>query len=124
MKLSNRTMDEYYNVLFSLAEKTTGKLGYAVSRNLRKLTEELVEYQTLKDKAIRKYGQEDDDGITRIKIGSDEFNKYINEMKEYMDIEHDVQLFFVSGEDVINSSLNAKEMLSIDFMVEKEGSDG
>ena len=53
MKLTNQKMDECFIALNSIAERTNGKLGYAIARNIRKLSEELVEYQSLKDKAIR-----------------------------------------------------------------------
>lgn len=122
MKLTNKKMDEYFMVLSNMSEKATGRLGYAIARNLRKLSEELVEYQTLKDKTINKYGEVGDDGVARIRIDSDSeaFKSFAEDMKEYMDIEHDVQIFTVSEDEVINSPLNAKEMLSIDFMIIKE----
>lgn len=123
MKLTNKQMDEYYFALDKLSEKATGRLGYAVARNLRKLSEELVEYQSLKDKAIEKHGEKGDDGVSRIKIGSDEYKLYLTEMKEYMEIQHDVPIFFVKESDLMNSDLNAKEMLSIDFMIGKESED-
>lgn len=117
MKLTNKKMDECYLALNNISEKTTGKLGYAIARNLRKLSEELVEYQSFKDKIICKYGVEID-GTYSIQIGSEAFEKYINEMKEYMTIEHDVQIFTVTEDEVLNSDLNAKEMLAIDFMIQ------
>lgn len=117
MKLTNQKMDDCYNALNNISERTTGRLGYAIARNLRKLSEELVEYQSLKDKAICKYGQEAD-GTYSIQIGSEAFENYINEMKEYMNIEHDVQIFTVTEDEVLSSDLNAKEMLAIDFMIQ------
>ena len=123
MKLTNKQMDEYYYSLYNLSEKATGRLGYAIARNLRKLSEELVEYQSLKDKAIEKYGEKGEDGIFRIKIGSEEYSKYLKEMKEYMEIQHDVPIFHVKSLDVMSSELNAKEMLAVDFMIGKESDD-
>lgn len=118
MKLSNQKMDECFNALNDISERTTGKLGYAIARNLRKLSEELVEYQSLKDKTIAKYGEPDSEGRASIQVGSEAFEKYINEMKEYMLIEHDVQIFTVTEDEVLKSDLNAKEMLAIDFMIQ------
>lgn len=121
MKLTNRQMDEYFNALNGVAEKTGGRLGYAIARNLRKLSEELVEYQALRDKAIVKYGSAGENGKYSILVGSEAFDSYIEEMKEYMDISHDVDIFIVDESEVISSPLNAKEMLAIDFMtVHKE----
>lgn len=122
MKLTNKQMDDYFQRLNTISEKTKGRLGYAIARNLRKLSEELVEYQNLKDKAITKYGIVED-GVSRIQVGSVEYEKFLEDMKEFMDIQHDVQIFFVSEDEVINSDLNGKEMLAIDFMVKKEDAD-
>jgi len=113
-------MDECFNSLNTVSEKTTGKLGYAIARNLRKLSEELVEYQKLKDKAIIKHGTKNENGSSVIEVGSEAFEKYVNEMKEYMSISHDVDIFFVTENEVINSDLNGKEMLAIDFMIRKD----
>ena len=120
MKLTNKQMDEYFNSLSTVSEKTTGRLGYAIARNLRKLSEELVEYQKLKDKAIVKHGVKDENGNSRIEIGSEAFEEYIKDMKEHMDISHEVDIFTVSEDEVINSDLNGKEMLAIDFMIRKD----
>lgn len=118
MKLTNVKMDDCLNALTSIAERATGKMGYAVARNIRKLSEELVEYQSLKDKTIVKFGEADDSGQARIQVGSDAYKSFIDEMKDYMDIEHDVQIFTVTEEEVLKSDLNAKEILAIDFMIQ------
>ena len=119
MKLTNRQMDEYFNALNQVSEKTAGRLGYAIARNMRKLSEELVEYQKLKDKFIVKYGTQDENGNVSILVGSEAFDNYIADMREYMDISHEVDIFMVTEDEVINSELNAKEMLAIDFMTTK-----
>ena len=116
MKLTNKQMDEYFNALGNISEKTTGRLAYGIARNMRKLSDELVEYQTLKNKAIIKYGEKNDDGTYGVLLGSESYDKFIQEMKEVMDISHDVDIFTVKEDEVIKSSLNAKEMLAIDFM--------
>lgn len=118
MKLTNKKMDDHLSALVAVSERATGKLGYAIARNIRKLSEELTEYQSLKDKAIIKYGTTDENGQSRIQIGSPEYESYLEEMKEYMNIEHEVQIFAVTAEEVLNTDLNAKEMLAIDFMIQ------
>lgn len=117
MKLTNAKMDEHYASLVAISERVTGKLGYAIARNIRKLSEELVEYHSLKDKAIIKYGTTDENGQTRIQIGSDAYKSFLEEMKEYTNIEHEVPIFGVTEEEVLSSNLTAKEILAIDFMI-------
>lgn len=119
MKLTNIQMDNYINELNGIAEKTSGKLAYGIARNMRKLSDELVEYNTLKNKMIAKYGDKREDGSAFILIGSEGYDKFLSEMEEVMNISHDVDIFLIPEEDVINSDLNGKEMLAIDFMIQK-----
>ena len=121
MKLTNVQMDNYLQAMQNISEKVTGKFAYAVARNMRKVSEELVEYQNLKNKAIFKYGETDETGRASIKVGSDAFEKYIEEMKEYADITHDVVIQTITKEELLSSPLNANEILTIDFMVDEEG---
>ena len=120
MKLTNKTMDEYLQALQLISGKVTGKFAYAVARNMRKLNDELVEYRRIKDNTIRTFGSENDSGAYQIEIGSEAFEKYVEEMKQYADIEHDVQLMLVSQEDLLKTTLNANEMLSVDFMIKED----
>lgn len=119
MKLTNKEMDEYLALLNDIAEKTTGKLGYGIARNIRKLSNELVEYNALKNKTIIKYGEKTENGNSSIKVGSEAYDKFLSEMEDVMNISHNVDIFLIPEGDVINSDLNGKEMLAIDFMIQK-----
>ena len=119
MKLTNIQMDNHLQNLKSISGKVTGKLAYAVARNMRKISEELVEYQSLKDKAIYKHGEKNEDGSATIKSGSEGYAKFMEEMKEIMDISHDIDIQTITENDLCSSSLNADEILRIDFMIEE-----
>ena len=121
MKLTNIQMDNNLQAMKKISEKVTGKFAYAVARNMRKISEELVEYQNLKDKTIFKYGEKLEDGSASIKVGSEAYDKFVEEMKEYAEISHDVPIQMVTKEELLSSSLNANEILTIDFMVEEGG---
>lgn len=121
MKLTNVQMDNYLQALKEISEKVTGKFAYAVARNMRKISEELVEYQSLKNNAIFKYGEVGEDGRAAIKVGTEPFNKFMEEMKEYAEITHDVTIQTITKEELLTSPLNANEILTIDFMVEEGG---
>ena len=120
MKLTNQTMDEYLRALQTVSNKVTGKFGYAVARNMRNLSNELVEYRTLKDKTIKAFGVINEQGNYQIEIGTEAFEKYVEEMKQYTNIEHDVQLMMIGQNELLKSPLNANEILSVDFMVKEE----
>ena len=124
MKLTNVQMDNYLQAMQNISEKITGKLAYVVARNMRKISEELVEYQNLKNNAIFKYGEIGEDGRASILIGSDAFKKFVEEMDEYADISHEVAIQKITQAELLSSPLNANEILTIDFMVEEGGPNG
>lgn len=123
MKLTNAQMSNYLDALQAIAGKVTGKLGYAVFRNMRKLANENVEFMQIKNELINKYGKEytDESGISQIsiKFGTDEYNKFMDEIKEYGEITHEVDIYMIDETELYSSALNANEMMSIDFMVEE-----
>jgi len=120
MKLTNIQMDNYLQSLQKISEKVTGVFAYAVARNIRKISEELVEYRNLKDNTIRKYGTETEDGRSTIEVGSEAFYKYVEEMKDYNEIAHEVPIQMISQKELLSSHLNANEILSVDFMIQEE----
>lgn len=108
----------FSNFLTDIASKCTGKLGYAIARNIRLLNTELTEYNNKRNELIRKYGAEKGDQIV-IEKGSKEYYSFLEEMKEYEDIDVDVELMKVSQEILESSELNANTMLILmDYMVE------
>lgn len=119
MKLTNKQMDEYIYGLEGLMEKTQGRLGYAIAKNHRMILNELKEYQGLKDSAIMRFGTKNEQGRASIQVGTDAYEKYLEEMKQYDDIESDVNIVMVKADDVYSSNLSAKEVSGILFMIEE-----
>lgn len=120
MILTNKQMDEYIIGLDGLMNKTQGKLGYAIAKNYRMIANELKEYVGLKDAAIAQFGERDEEGRIVIHLGTEAHKKYLEEMKQYDDIESDVSIVMVSPEDVYSSNLNAKEVSGILFMIKED----
>ena len=116
MKLKNIEMSNYLSALNNVADKVNGMLAYSVARNIRKLETELTEYLKVKNDTIVKYGVLGEDGISRIEIGTPQCEQFLDEMKQYDEIEHDVDLYIVEASLLQESNLNAKEIMSIDFM--------
>lgn len=119
MKITNIDMSIHLNSLNSISSKVTGKLGYAVARNIRKLSNELIEFENIRQEHIRKYGKENEDGDYVIKKDTEEFNKFVADMSEFANIAHDVDIFMIDDEDLIKSSLTADEMMMLDFMIKE-----
>ena len=120
MKLTNKEAEERYNGLMSIADKVTGKLAYCISRNIRKLNTELKEYLDVKNNCIEKYGELSEDGLYSLKLASSKYKEYLTEMKQYDNIEIEVDIMTIDAEQIYESTLNASEMLLIDFIVKEE----
>lgn len=120
MKLTNTEMSTYVYILTQLAPKTQGRLAYAVAKNIRKLEMELVEYNKIKDKHIKEFGEENEDGVYQIKTNSEEFQKFVEAMAPYDDIESEVAITMVMPDDVYSSALKGDEVGRIMFMIDDE----
>lgn len=120
MKVKNNQAEIYYNNLIAISSKVTGKFAYIISRNIRKLNTELQEYLDVKNNCIQKYGELGKDGLYSLKTDSKNYADYVNDMKQYDDIEIDIEIMKVLPEDLYSSNLSAAEMLLIDFMIKEE----
>ena len=123
MILTNATISLYLNSLNALSKKVKGRLAYAVARNIRKLSNELIEFENIKNDYIIKYGEKSEDGKYSIDLKSDEYKNFLEFIKDYILIEHEVEIFMVSEEDIYNSDLTADEILSLDFMINDDKRD-
>lgn len=122
MKLTNLEMTTHLNTLNMIKTKVTGKLGFAVAKNIRRLANELTEFEAMKNELVLKYGKPDETGNVSIKIDSEGYDQFLQEINEYCKIEQNIDIFKVDEQDIWNSSLNADEILKLDFMI-NEGQD-
>ena len=120
MKLSNGKMSLYLNSLNQISKKVKGKLAYCVARNIRKLSSELTEFEVTKNSYICEHGKCEENGIFSIDSNSEEYEKFLEYIKEFISIEHDVDIFMVSAEEIYNSDLTADEILDLDFMIKDD----
>ena len=121
MNLTNEQADIYLSVLNSISNKVSGKLGYAVARNIRVLKESLSEYTDIKNKLITQYGESKDNTI-ELRTDNPNFAKFMADIKEYNHIEHDVNIMQIEPEEIYKSDLTADIISNIMFMI-KEGDD-
>lgn len=116
MKMTNEEMGVNIEVLAALKE--TGKLGYAVARNLRKMKEEAKEYLDLRRELLSKYGKPTDDG--KIFVFGENFKHYQEELGDIPKIEHEVEVFTVSEDEFIAGGINSQQMaVLMDWMVKE-----
>lgn len=117
MTMTNIEMLNRSTYLQSISSKVTGKLGFAVAKNIRRITDECQDFIKIKDDLVRKYGTETEESNFVIKQNTESYTKFMEELKVYTDIQHDVDIYSVDEEELWKSELNADEMLMIEFMV-------
>lgn len=104
--------------------KHNGKVGYAAARNTRLIQDALTEYTEEERKLILKYGKKEKDengnetGGARLSIESPEFNKFLEELEPYLEIEHEVNIMQVEAADL--EKLTGEEILAVDWMIKEE----
>lgn len=121
MKLTNLEMLNYLEALNQISEKVYGKLGYAVARNLRKIANELVEFEQIRSDTFYKYATLNENDEYELKSNTKPYKDFMDEMHEIASIRHKVDIYKIEPDVVIQSGLNAKELNSLVFMIKDEG---
>lgn len=87
-----------------------GIVGFKIAYNFRKLNEELIEYNQIKQDLFRKYGEEANGQLVINKM-SENYSKFIEDIAPYENEEIEVSLKTVSEEELQQSDLTASQML-------------
>ena len=119
MKYTNIQLQTYFDILNSIASKTTGKLAYIITRNARKIFEELQEYTKIRNDKLYQYGEKKGNQLF-LSADSPNYQKFLTEMAEYDEIESELSFLKVEPKDLYTSNLNAIEIDQISFMINDE----
>lgn len=123
MKLTNLDMEQKIESLAPLLDRRD-KVGYAAARNTRMFTDASLEYARRKEELIMAYGTPELDengnetGRRFIFMSSPEYDRYLEEIGEYAEIEHEVDVFTLPFSEV-EGVLSGNEILMIDWMLEE-----
>jgi len=102
-------------------------IGYAAARNIRRLQDASVEYTTIREELLHKYGTDEIDkngqptGRVGLQVSSPAFKDFKAEIEPYAIIEHEVPIFKIPYETVCGE-LTGSEILEIDWMLEDSDS--
>lgn len=116
-KMTNAQMGQTLELLSKLHE--TGKLGYAIARNTRKITDAAKEYLEMQSQLFQKYGTVGEDGKTATIKGQDNIKAFTEEMGDIPQIEHEVEIFKVSEDVFTSGGLTSNQMMGLLWMVEE-----
>lgn len=128
MKLTNYMMDAMIERLKPFLERSD-IVGYAAARNVRKLQDGCLEFQTKRQDLVMKYGTEqvDDEGNPTgsyvIKEGQEGYEETKGVLETLANLEHEVEIYQIPIEDTIGI-LSGREMLELGFMLTEDEGDG
>lgn len=114
MKMTNIEAFHSVNVMSGLRE--SGKLGYAIARNMRKLNDELTEYIHIRDELIRKYGTSQ--GENEYRIPPENTELFVQEMSEYNNIEFEFIPYKIPESLFYSGGMTSDQMYELDWMVD------
>lgn len=103
-------------------ENATGKFGYAIARNVRKIKDACTEYLQIRQDLITQFGTEQVDengnktGAIELKIGSDAYNEFKKQLDEYSEMKYDVEILKIPYE-TLPKDITAKDMLNLEWML-------
>ena len=113
MKMTNEQMSANVELLAGLQE--TGKLGYAIARNLRKLRDAAAEYLDAKQKMLVEYGEDMGDG--RYKVDIEVFQREVGELAG---IQHEADIYQVDEDTFTSGTLTSGQMEQLLWMVKED----
>ena len=116
MKMTNVAA---YDYLFRMRElNETGKLGYAIAKNMRKIQTEIQEYIEKRDGAANKYGNVKEDGS--FQIPPENVEAYLAEFADLGEIENDIDIMTVDTDTFCSGSLTSQDMYLLEWMESKD----
>lgn len=98
--------------------QATGKVGYAIYKNITILSNATKEFRQMQNDLIKKYGQNNS-----INKQSPNWQKFVQELKPLLDIECDVNLFQISEDEIYNEVFTPQDYFVLhEIVVKKEDS--
>lgn len=98
--------------------QATGKVGYAIYKNITILNNATKEFRQMQNDLIKKYGQNNS-----INEKSPNWQKFVQELKPLLDIECDVNLFQISEDEIYNEVFTPQDYFVLhEIVVKKEDS--
>lgn len=122
MEATNMDMVAKLSVLNPFLETATGRFGYAVARNFRKIKEACTEFLQIRSQLIKDLGEKqlDKDGNPTgnivIKIGSEKYNEYEEKIGDIAEIKHSVEIFTIPYDD-LPDTVTAQDMIDLEWML-------
>lgn len=122
MKIKNGYMANALESLMKFQEQT-GKTGYAIMRNIRILQQNLEDFEKVRLNLFKKYGTTNDDGNNySVSKESENYDEFIKEYEELLNIEADVELYQIDASDVklqCTDNASVKDYMIVSQLISK-----
>ena len=115
MKIKN--VDAYNSFAVMQASKETGILGFAIAKNMRKMANELVEYDNKRNELIQQYGVKTEGN--QYQFTAENAKKFYDEMAQYDEVEIEFEPMQVSEEVFCGGTLTSDQMYALMWMVKE-----
>lgn len=115
MKIKNA--DAYNALVVMQSMKESGILGFAIARNMRKLANELIEYDSKRNELIKKYGTQTEGD--RYQFTAEDSKRFYEEMKPFDELEIEFEPMTVTEEVFVGGNLTSNQMYSLMWMVKE-----
>ena len=116
------TNGQMLDSLSALAEANeTGKLGYAIAKNRRKIQGEIKEYLEVREELLKKHGT--DTGGGQYSFTAESAEKFNRDLEEYAGLTTELELMTVGTEVFCGGNLTSKQMYALDWMEEAPETD-
>lgn len=116
MKLRN--INAYNSFLIMQQTKETGMFGFAIAKNMRKLSNELIEYDSKRNELIKKYGTQTEGN--RYQFTAEDSKRFYEEMKPFDELEIEFEPMTVTEEIFVGGNLTSDQMYSLIWMVKED----
>lgn len=103
-----------YLTLLKKLPPATGKVGYAIYRNISLLEQATKEFLRMHDDLIHKYGN-----AGKINRDSPNFGTFITELTPLLDIECEVSFFMIDEDEMYNDALSYRDYLVLNEFIVK-----
>lgn len=97
-------------------------VGYTAARNMRLITGAIAEYLQIKDRLLREYGHEAEDGKYGIGCGDEGFEEFWARFGEVASARHEIEFRKLPAERCVGI-LTGEQFLAAWFMIEEPADD-
>ena len=115
MKMEN--IEAYKSFIIMQEVTETGLLGFAIAKNMRKLANELVEYDGKRNELLQKYGTPAEGN--RYEFTKENAKRFYDEMAQYDNLEIEFEPMTVFEEVFCGGNLTSDQMYALMWMVKE-----